>query len=342
MRQILFYGMPHPAVRAVYRYVAAIIEAAGGTLAGDLVTDADRLPPPDTRAIHIRSEAIDALDLAAHNDWTDEAGRPLRLTFAARLDAAWRDLPRLSIEAAMTNESYAVAFLAEQAGVSMSVTALAAARAGFRALVADPAPGLNPLGYLAMLAPAVALASEDPDPVANAGERLRKLGFVWRGGAAAIEAGEAPTMLLTALGQRSVRTILLLSPDPSAAVRALAPHLPARIVLAVASGEGAELTGEGPRAFLHAPWNDTLPDLTDGGIDLIHLHHVEGWAWLDRLLPWARAQLPRQGLITGMEPSAEALAAVVSRLTGEGRGDGISFALGERQWRAVPHGWWSA
>ncbi len=346
---ILFYGAPHPLTAAIFDYLRAIL-AINPVLSCELVTEGGRSPAPHERAIYIRAEASDAAALAAMANLTGPPTVRRACALIAALDARWAHLPRLSVEATLNQELYATCFLAEQAGLALDHRALAAARTGWLALRRHPSATDDPLGFFASVDLAGAADELRPPPDADAANAsaFAAAGFVSPGGEAPIgdtAAGAAAAFVAGLMTAHAARNVLVLSCDTAAASDELRAHLPDGAVIAAATIDGdraADAPGTGTGGYQHADFTGRADWPAPGGLDLVHLHHVEHATRLADILPWARARLSRRGVISGAERSAEAVAAVVRHLARDRRGDAIAFALDGTCWKAIPSAYWSA
>lgn len=345
-RTILFHGAPHPLTDAIFEYLRAIL-AIDATISCELVTGAPRPAAPHESAIYIRAEATDAAPLAAMANLTGPPGVRRACALLTALDACWRHLPRLSVEATLNQELYATWFLAEHGVLPIDHRALAAAREGWRTLRNHASATDNPLGYFASVDLGAATtglaASPEADP-ADAGA-FTASGFVQLAGEAPVEGSPSSAgarFVAELMASHAARNILVLSCDASAALAELGPHLPRGALIAAATIDGTNAASPMSGPYIQADYTGRADWPAPAGLDLVHLHHVERSTRLADILPWARARLSPRGVISGAERSAEALSTVVSALARDSRGDEMAFALHRLCWKAVPHGYWSA
>lgn len=167
LRAIAILGVPHPATRLLFDYLAAITHACPVELR--LITTAGA-PIAADRAdiVYLRPDAADALHMATAAA-APSADLPLAAALVARLDAAWRHLPSWSIEALMTDPAAVPALLAD--GLGLTAGEQARVRDGFIGLGPAAAAYADPAGFLA-----------DVDLVAARRELLIRNGHIHRAG----------------------------------------------------------------------------------------------------------------------------------------------------------------
>ena len=148
--KLVVYGPPHPVTRAAFAHVREILDASTSSpLDCELVTTGrGTAPPADARAIYLRTEVTDALELLSllRAEGSPDLGRACALV--RRLDGLWSSLPTLSIQAAVHDDAYVVRTLAEHLSLTADQPMQEAARRS-RPLFAGQARGFDhPLHYI--------------------------------------------------------------------------------------------------------------------------------------------------------------------------------------------------
>lgn len=308
-REIVMVGLAHPADRAVFDFFGRILAVGDPPVSARLTTDA-AASAAGSLSIGLRSEALDAVRLAATTHLPGAASSRERYAEAAGRGAARPGMPTLSIECVLCDPLEALRSLGEAAGIVFSIAQLEAARRGLPELQERVGRYLHPLCYLDACGGSVDLSPRAAEP-----------------------RSDVPIDVAFLSGLTPGAPVLVVAKSREQALSVLGDELNDLDPIAIGGTAGGEQDAVGVYP-LTGPGED-WPDVRPFQPHLLYLHDMGNHPDLPAVFDWALNQMAPGGWLAGREVTAGAMHELLAGLTRRAGGE-FDFILDGSHWAAVP------